>query len=104
MYAAETGLDPTLAREALSLVQLTGIAFGVGWAAERLLDTGIGARGLPFLCGIAGLYAGARVWDATGWPGGPAVAGHALVPALAGALAIAGVFKLVGLGVAGPRR
>ena len=34
---------------------------------------------------------------------GPVLAGHPLLPIFAGALVIAGVFKLVSLGAAGPR-
>ena len=104
MYAVDTGAEPALLHEALRSLQLVGMALAVGWPAARLLDPGISARGLPFLCGIAGLHAGSWLWNAAGWGGGPAVAGHPLAPAFAGALAVAGLLKLIGLGVAGPRR
>jgi uncharacterized membrane protein YeaQ/YmgE (transglycosylase-associated protein family) len=104
MYAVEAGADPELLHEALSLLQTTGIALLFGWAAERLLDTGLAVRGLPLLCGVSGLYAGTWVFTLAGWPHGPRLAGQALLPAFAGALAVATIFKLVSLGVDGPRR
>ena len=104
MYAVQAGADPELLHEALSLLQTSAVALLAGWAAERLLDTGLRIRGLALLCGIAGVYAGTWTWTVAGWPHGPNVAGQAVVPTFAGALAVAAVFKLVGLGVVGPRR
>jgi hypothetical protein len=75
-----------------------------GWISERALDTGLGIRGIAPLAGLVGLYAGRALWGWTGWSVGPLVAGFAVVPALAGALATCAVLKLVGLGLAGPRR
>jgi len=100
MHAVET---PSLVAHAWEMVQLTAVALLAGYAAERLLDPGLGVRGLPALCGLAGLYVGAWMWDAGGWAPGPALAGHALFPTFAGALMVAGIFKLVSLGAAGPR-
>jgi uncharacterized membrane protein YeaQ/YmgE (transglycosylase-associated protein family) len=85
------------------MVQLTAVALLAGYSAERLLDPGLGVRGLPALCGLAGLYVGAWMWEAGGWNAGPLLAGHALMPAFAGALMVAALFKLVSLGAAGPR-
>jgi uncharacterized membrane protein YeaQ/YmgE (transglycosylase-associated protein family) len=104
MYAVEAGADPELLHEALSLLQTTGLALLFGWAAERLLDTGLAVRGLPLLCGVSGLWVGTWLFAAAGWPPGPRLAGHALVPTFLGAVAIATAFKLVGLAVDGPRR
>ena len=104
MYAVEAGADPELLHQALSLLQTSAVALLSGWAAERLLDTGLRVRGLPMLCGLAGVYTGTWACAAAGWPHGPQVAGQAALPAFVGALAVAAFFKLVGLGVAGPRR
>lgn len=104
MYAVQAGADPELLHEALSLLQTSAVALVCGWVAERMLDTGLRVRGLPLLCGTAGLYAGTWGCAAVGWPHGPQVAGQAAIPAFVGALAVAAIFKLVGLGVAGPRR
>jgi uncharacterized membrane protein YeaQ/YmgE (transglycosylase-associated protein family) len=104
MYAVQAGADPELLHEALSLLQTAGLAFFAGWAAEKLLDTGLRIRGLPLLCGLSGLYLGTWTWTLAGWPHGPRLADQALVPGFIGALAVATVFKLIGLGVEGPRR
>jgi uncharacterized membrane protein YeaQ/YmgE (transglycosylase-associated protein family) len=100
MHAVET---PGLVFQTWEIVQLTAVALLAGHAAERLLNPGLGVRGLPALCGLAGLYVGAWMWDAGGWDSGPMLAGHALFPAFAGALMVAGIFKLVSVGAAGPR-
>jgi uncharacterized membrane protein YeaQ/YmgE (transglycosylase-associated protein family) len=85
------------------LAQLVVVAALAGWSAERLLDTGVHTRGLPFLSGLFGLYVGPRVLDLAGWPTGPIVAGQPLLAAFAGALLIGGFLKLASLGAAGPR-
>ncbi len=100
MHGVET---PGLVGQAWEVVQLTAVALLAGYSAERLLDPGLGVRGLPALCGLAGLYVGTWMWEASGWDGGPVLAGHGLLPAFAGALMVAAVFKLVSLGAAGPR-
>ncbi len=104
MYAVDAGADPELLHGALSMLQTAGLAVLAGWAAERLLDTGIRVRGLPLLCGVAGFYAGGWLWQAVGWPHGPHLGGQAILPAFAGSLAVAELFKLINLGAAGPRR
>lgn len=104
MYAVDAGADPELLHEALTLLQMSAVALLVGWTAERVLDTGVRVRGLPLLCGIAGLYGGHWLWAVVGWPHGPVIAGQAIVPAFAGAFAVATFFKLINLGAAGPRR
>ena len=101
MYIAD---DTQLVSQMWTLAQLTAVAAAAGWVAERLLDTGIQTRGLPLLAGLFGLYVGPHLLDMTGWQGGPMLAGHALLPALAGALGICAFLKLLNLGAAGPRR
>jgi uncharacterized membrane protein YeaQ/YmgE (transglycosylase-associated protein family) len=104
MYAVDAGSDPEVVRAALTLLQTCAVVVLAGWIAERALDTGIRVRGLFVFCGAAGLYAGAWLWAAVGWPNGPVVGGQAIVPAFAGALAVAAVFKLINLGTTGSRR
>ena len=95
--------SPSLVAQVWEMVQLTAVALLAGYSAERVLDPGLGLRGLPALCGLAGLYVGAWMWEVGGWNTGPILAGHALMPAFAGALTVAALFKLVSLGAAGPR-
>lgn len=97
------GYDPELAGQAWSLFQLVTVAALAGWTAERVLDTGVKTRGLPFLSGLFGLYVGPHLLALTGWPSGPSVAGQPLLAAFAGALVISGFLKLASLGAAGPR-
>jgi uncharacterized membrane protein YeaQ/YmgE (transglycosylase-associated protein family) len=104
MYTAHATANPDLIRDAVELGQLVAVAVGFGWVAERLLDTEVSARGTAFLCGIAGLYSGSWIFAEAGWFRGPAIAGQALIPGFVGALIVAGVLKMVGLAVAGPRR
>ena len=104
MYTAHAASNPGLVSDAVEFVQLVGVALGFGWVAERLLDTELSARGTSLLCGITGLYMGSWLWAQAGWLRGPAVAGQALIPGFIGALAVAGLLKMVGLAVAGPRR
>ena len=93
--------EPTMARQAWDLFQLVVVAGLAGWSVERLLDTGVRTRGLPFLSGLFGLYVGPRVLDLTGWPMGPVIAGQPLFAAFAGALLIGCFLKLASLGTAG---
>jgi uncharacterized membrane protein YeaQ/YmgE (transglycosylase-associated protein family) len=95
--------DPDVVQQAWSLLQLVVVAALAGWTAERLLDTGMRTRGLPFLSGLFGLYLGQYLLALTGWSVGPEVAGQPLVAAFAGALLISGFLKLASLGTAGPR-
>jgi uncharacterized membrane protein YeaQ/YmgE (transglycosylase-associated protein family) len=95
--------DPELVGQAWSLLQLVVVAALAGWMAERLLDTGVHTRGLPFLSGLFGLYVGPQLLDWAGWPAGPLIAGQPLFAAFAGALVVGGFLKLASLGAAGPR-
>jgi uncharacterized membrane protein YeaQ/YmgE (transglycosylase-associated protein family) len=95
--------DPELTGQAWDVVCLIVVAALAGWTAERLLDTGVRTRGLPFLSGLFGLYVGPHLLAYAGWPSGPLVAGQPLVAAFAGALAICAFLKLASLGAAGPR-
>jgi hypothetical protein len=103
MYDATLGTDPQLLGEIWRLLQITAVAALAGWAAEQLLDTGLRIRGLAVFSGLAGLYFGSWLWGVGGWETGPTVAGQAVLPLFAGALAVSGLFKLVSLGAAGPR-
>jgi len=103
MYEASAGLDPELVTRVWTTLQLAGIAAVAGWVADRLLGIELPVRGIPVFCGLAGLYAGSWLWSMGGWDSGPALAGQALLPALAGALVVSAVFKLVSLGASGPR-
>ena len=95
--------DPELVGQAWSLLQLVVVAALAGWIAERLLDTGVHTRGLPFLSGLFGLYVGPQLLNWAGWPSGPLIAGQPLFAAFAGALVVGGFLKLASLGAAGPR-
>lgn len=94
-------MDPQLVGQAWDLLQLVTVAALAGWTTERLLDTGVRSRGLPFLSGLFGLYVGPQLLAMTGCPTGPEVAGQPLLAAFAGALAIGGFLKLASLGTAG---
>ena len=96
-------VDPEIIEQAWSLLQLVVVAGAAGWMSERLLDTGVHSRGLPFLSGLFGLYVGPHVLAYAGWPSGPVVAGQPLFAAFAGALLICGVLKVASLGVAASR-
>ena len=85
----------------MSLVQLALIAGVVGWLAERLLNTGMSTRGLPLLAGLFGIYLSSHFSFLPA--DGPVLAGHALIPAFAGAFAVCSFLKLASLGMAGPR-
>ena len=95
--------ESAMVSNALELLQLVIIAALAGWATERLLDTGVRTRGLPFLSGLFGLYVGPYLVDMAGWPVGPIIAGQPLFAAFAGALFIGAFLKLATLGAASPR-
>ena len=78
-------------------MQVMGTAVLVGLVAERVLDTGIRIPGIGAAAGVVGLYAGAWLWDLTGWSSGPLLAGLPMVPTAAGAFAVCGFLKLIGL-------
>jgi uncharacterized membrane protein YeaQ/YmgE (transglycosylase-associated protein family) len=100
----QVGWDPELGRQAWGLLQVVAVAATAGWTAERLLDTGVETRGLPLLAGLFGLYIGPHMLDGLGWPSGPTIAGHPLVAAFAGALAVCTFLKFASLATAGSRR
>ena len=89
--------------EAWRIGQAAGAAMLAGWAAERVLDTGLRIRGIGPLAGAIGLGLGSWLWSWEGWDQGPMLGSVPVVPALAGAFAVCGVLKLVGLGLASPR-
>ena len=103
MYAAPAGLAPDVFEQVWGLVQLAAVVSFTGLAADWLVDSGLSLRGVPIVTGAVGLYAGSWFWNLGGWDGGPTVGGYPLLPAFAGALAVTGVLKLIGLAVAGPR-
>ena len=78
-------------------MEVTGTAMLLGWLAERVLDTGIRIPGIGVAAGLLGLYLGAWLWDLTGWSSGPRLAGFPIVPTAAGAFAVCGFLKLIGL-------
>ena len=88
---------------AWDILQLVAVAAVAGWVTERLLDTGVRTRGLPFLSGLFGLYVGPPLLHMAGWPVHPYIAEQPLIGAFAGALAIGFFLKLATLGAAGPR-
>ena len=89
-------------RELFSLVQLAVVAGMVGWLADRLLDTGVSTRGLPLLAGLFGIYLSSHL-SFLQVDVGPVLAGHAVLPAFAGAVTVCTFLKLANLGMAGPR-
>ena len=94
---------PELLRHATELAQLVVVAAAAGTAAEKILRPGLNARGVSLVAGLAGVYAGAWLWDVGGWPTGPAILGHPILPTLVGTFAAGLVVKLAALGAAGPR-
>ena len=90
-------LDTEFLGQAWSLLQLVAIAALAGWTTERVLDTGVHTRGLPFLSGLFGLYIGPYLFELTGWPTGPIIAGQPLFAAFAGAFVIGGFLKLASI-------
>ena len=96
------GDESQVMTQMLSLAQLAVIAASVGWLAERLLNTGVSTRGLPLLAGLFGIYLSSHV-SFLPTLDGPSLAGHALLPAFAGAFAVCSFLKLASLGMAGPR-
>ena len=74
-----------------------GTAVVLGLLAERVLDTGIRIPGIGVAAGLLGFYFGAWLWDLTGWSMGPLPAGLPIVPTAAGAFAVCGFLKLIGL-------
>ena len=89
-------------RELLSVVQLALVAGLVGWVADFLLDTGVSTRGLPLLAGLFGIYLSSH-FSFLQIDVGPVLAGHAVLPAFAGAVTVCSFLKLASLGMAGPR-
>ena len=92
-----------LLENAWGILQLVAVAAVAGWVTERLLDTGVRTRGLPFLSGLFGLYVGPHLLHMAGWPVHPYIAEQPLIGAFAGAMAIGLFLKLATLGAAGPR-
>ena len=82
---------------AWSILQLVAVAAVAGWVTERLLDTGVRTRGLPFLSGLFGLYVGPPLLHMAGWPVHPYIAEQPLIGAFAGAMAIGLFLKLATL-------
>jgi hypothetical protein len=85
------------------LIETTGTAMLVGLVVERMLDTGIRVPGIGAAAGVVGLYVGAWFWALTPWSNGPVLGGVPLLPAAAGAFAVCGFLKLVGLAAEGAR-
>ena len=103
MYAAPAGTALHAVGYGWHVMEVTGTAMLLGWIAERVLDTGIHIPGIGAAAGVCGYYFGAWLWDLTGWSDGPLIAGFPIVPTFAGALAVCGFLKLVGLAADHPR-
>lgn len=95
--------EPGLSELTRTLLQAVVLAIGVGWVADQLVATGVRVRGLGLIAGFVGVYAGSWLWQAVGWPHGPSLAGHPLIPAFAGAIAVCAVVKIFGAGIQGSR-
>ena len=95
--------EPGMTQVGWTVLQVGALAILIGWAADRLIHTGLRVRGLTLAAGLIGLYAGSWLWGTIGWPRGPSLAGHPLIPAFAGALAVCAVLKVFGAGVEGSR-
>jgi uncharacterized membrane protein YeaQ/YmgE (transglycosylase-associated protein family) len=85
------------------LAAVMAIAIMAGVMAEILLETGVHSRGLPVLAGLFGLYVGHWLFEVTGMPVGPVIAGYPILPAFVGAFGFCAFAKLASLGAAGPR-
>jgi uncharacterized membrane protein YeaQ/YmgE (transglycosylase-associated protein family) len=104
MSAADALVTSQLMHQAYRIGETAAVATLAGWIAERTLDTGLRFPGIAPLAGLAGLYVGPVVWSLGGWNTGPRIADFPILPAIAGALGVCAVLKLVGLGFAGSRR
>ncbi len=104
MYGAATETAPEVIEHVSHLVKVTGAAMLVGWATERLLDTGVRIPGIGIAAGIVGYLVGSWFWDVTGWPYGLILATVPVAPVVAGAIAVCGFLKLAGIAAASPRR
>ena len=103
MYTASAETNANLLEHGIALMQVAGIALLSGWTVSRLVDLGGEVRGLSFLAGLVGFYAGSWFGSLHGLSGGVLLAGHPLVPALLGVLCVGMILKLLVLGLAGPR-
>jgi hypothetical protein len=104
MFEALAELQRGVLTDTASPLLLSLVALVTGYLVAGLVDTGVRARGFPFLCGLVGLYGGAWASDLVGWNAGPRLGGLGLIPGVAGTLAVALFVKLAALGATGPRR
>ena len=102
MYAAGQASTPVL-NDVLGAAQATAMAMLAGWLGERALDTGLRIPGIGPLAGVAGSWVGSTLWTWGEWNTGPSLCGFAVLPAVAGTLAVCALLKLVTVGMAGPR-
>jgi uncharacterized membrane protein YeaQ/YmgE (transglycosylase-associated protein family) len=103
MYSADAVVTSHLMQQTYRIGQSVAGGMIAGWIAERMLDTGLRVPGVAPFAGLVGLYVGPALWSIAGWRMGPSIGDFPIVPALAGAFAVCGMLKLVGLGLAGPK-
>jgi len=82
------------------LTQLVLLAMLCGWVAHRLVGLSLNIWGLRVFFGLAGLQAGAWLWQSFRWQPGPTIADVSLAASFAGALMLFGLLKLVEVAIA----
>jgi uncharacterized membrane protein YeaQ/YmgE (transglycosylase-associated protein family) len=100
MYEVAPTLGHFVVEEAPRLAQLVILATLCGWVAHRLVGLNLNLRGLRIFFGLAGLEAGAWLWQSFSFQPGPTVADFSLAASLAGALGLFGFLKLLEVAIA----
>jgi uncharacterized membrane protein YeaQ/YmgE (transglycosylase-associated protein family) len=80
--------------------ELVALGTLCGWAAHRLVGLRLRLCGLRIFFGLAGLQAGAWLWQSFAWHPGPTVADISVAASFAGALGLFGFLKLVEVALA----
>jgi uncharacterized membrane protein YeaQ/YmgE (transglycosylase-associated protein family) len=97
-------LTPTaehfLLEETPHLVQMLLLGTLCGWIAHRILCLSVNIRGLKVFFGLAGLHAGAWLWQSFCLQPGPTVGNISLPASLVGTLALFGFLKLAEVAIA----
>jgi uncharacterized membrane protein YeaQ/YmgE (transglycosylase-associated protein family) len=99
MYEVTPSAGTFLINEAPHLAQLLAIGSISGWAAHRLVGFSLDIRGLKVFLGLAGLQAGAWLWQSLGWQPGPMVGDFSLLASLVGTIALCGCLRVIELAV-----
>jgi uncharacterized membrane protein YeaQ/YmgE (transglycosylase-associated protein family) len=100
MYEVCPTLGTFLVEEAPRLTQLVVLGTLCGWVAHRVVGLNLNLWGLRIFFGLAGLQAGAWVWQSFSFNPGPTVADFSLAASLAGALGLFGFLKLLEVAIA----